>query len=100
MKDVVAILQANDEQQGRDINFLRDRVQEELEAKLTFVLRNKDELLHRIEALERENDRATGDVTIRLDNFNKKLNNEMDSTNEKVDRLISVIARLEEDVRV
>ena len=79
---------------------MRDRIQEELEAKLTFVLRNKDELLHRIEALERDNDRSNTDITIKLDNFGKRLTNEMDSTNEKVDRLISVIARLEEDVRV
>ena len=67
---------------------------------MTFVLRNKDELLRRIEALERDNDRASSDITIKLENFNKKLNNELASTNEKVDRLIAVIARLEEDVRV
>ena len=67
---------------------------------MTFMLRNKDELLHRIEALERDNDRSNGDITIKIDNMNKKMNNEIDSTNEKVDRLISVIARLEEDVRV
>ena len=79
---------------------MRDRIQEELEAKLTFVLRNKDELLHRIEALERENDRGSSEITIKVKNMENRMNGELASTNEKVDRLISVISRLEEDLRV
>ena len=79
---------------------MRDRIQEELEAKLTFVLRNKDELLHRIEALERESDRGSSEITIKVKNMENRMNGEMASTNEKVDRLISVISRLEEDLRV
>ena len=75
-------------------------MQEELEAKLAFVLRGRDDLLHRIEALERDNDKAGSEITIKIQNMEKKMKNDMDGTNEKVDRLISVIARLEEDVRV
>ena len=75
-------------------------MQEELEAKLAFVLRGRDDLLHRIEALERDNDKAGSEITIKVQNMERKMKNDMDGTNEKVDRLISVIARLEEDVRV
>ena len=79
---------------------MRDRIQEELEAKMTFVLRNKDELMHRIEALERDSDSRNSEITIKMENHSKRLMTELDSANEKTDRLISVIARLEEDVRV
>ena len=71
-----------------------------MEAKLTFMLRNKDELLTRIEALEREGDKSSMEITLKLQDFERKLKNDVEGANSKLDRLIAVIARLEEDVRV
>ena len=35
-----------------DIKFLRERIQTELEAKLSLILRNRDDLLKRVEEIE------------------------------------------------
>ena len=64
------------------------------------MIRNKDELLNRIEALERDNDRNSTEITLKIQEFERKLKNDVDGSNEKTDRLIAVISRLEEDVRV
>ena len=64
------------------------------------MIRNKDELLNRIEALERDGDRSSTEITLKIQDFERKLKNEIEGSNQKVDRLIAVIGRLEEDVRV
>ena len=64
------------------------------------MIRNKDELLQRIEALERDGDRSSTEITLKIQDFERKLKNEIEGSNQKVDRLIAVIGRLEEDVRV
>lgn len=40
------------------------------------------------------------EITLKLQDFERKLKNDVDGANSKLDRLIAVIARLEEDVRV
>ena len=64
------------------------------------MIRNKDELLNRIEALERDGDRSSTEITLKIQDFERRLKNEIEGSNQKVDRLIAVIGRLEEDVRV
>ena len=63
---VVSVLHQNDELQGRDINFLKDRIDEELEAKLSLILRNRDDLLKRVEQCEKDMEAGDQELSARF----------------------------------
>ena len=59
-------MQKNDTQQGTDIKFLKERVQTELEAKLALILRNRDDLLKRVEDAEQEMEKQNTESNQRI----------------------------------
>ena len=71
-----------------DIKFLRERIQTELEAKLSLILRNRDDLLKRVEEIEEENEKLATHTEKRILKMETDVESGLRSQNDNIKSLV------------
>ena len=100
LKQRVESCEKDDSKQDRDIDILQRKIDDELTGRINLIVKNRDDLLIRIEQAEQESARLNKDTRSEIDKYNEKISNQMGTIEVKQQNLISVVTKLEEDVRV
>ena len=82
------------------MKILRDRMETELVAKLALTLRNRDDLLSRLEGIETEIERVRIDTSERVSKAEEKLGVGEEAQGQSVKSLAKLVQQLEKDVRI
>ena len=67
LQDELKALKDTDKAQGKDIKELQDAINDELEARISLLMKSRDDLLTRIEMCEQENERLNHDTRAEVD---------------------------------
>ena len=82
------------------MKILRDRMETELVAKLALTLRNRDDLLRRLETIEGEMEKVRIETSERVSKAEERLGVGGEAQGQSVKSLAKLVQQLENDVRV
>ena len=98
LMEMIKILQKNDHQEQEDIKFLKNRLETEIESKLTLIIRNRDDLLKRIEAAEAEMEKMNTEAAKRISRAEQALEKSRGVSDDQLRLLVAKVEKIELDV--